>query len=117
MSRKALDASRSSSKKPRQSVPKSSSCDGLRMKDARFGKLCASNGISVLLTQSARSKNFRLHSRLSPFLNWLSCPTSVEEQVALRSRVCACLDSPLPVAKLVVRNVQFGSAEPSFPSA
>src|ERR1700684_404705 len=64
-----LDAYLSSSKRIRLRAPKSSSCNGLRMADARFEKLCASNGISVLLTQSARSRNFRLHSLMSPFLN------------------------------------------------
>jgi len=34
----------------RESVPKSSSCDGLLM-GARFEKLCASSGISVPLRQ------------------------------------------------------------------
>jgi hypothetical protein len=86
-------ASRSSSKKPRRNVPKSSSCDGLQMADARFEKLCASSGISVPLRQHARSRNIRLNSRMSPFLNWSLCLTSVEERLAPRSRVCACLDS------------------------
>jgi hypothetical protein len=101
ISRKALDSSRSSSKKQPLSAPKSSSCNGLRMVDARFEKLCASNGISVLLTQSARSINIRLRSRPSPLLNWSLCLTSVEERLAPRSRVCACLDRPLPAAKLM----------------
>src|ERR1022692_2565052 len=59
------------------------------MKDARFEKLCASSGISVLLTQSEKSRNIRLNSRASRFLNWSLCPTSVEERLALRSRVSA----------------------------
>jgi hypothetical protein len=37
------------------------------------------------------------------FLNGSLCLTSVEERFAPRSRVCACLDRPLPAAKLVVR--------------
>ena len=84
--------SRSSSRKPRQSVPKSSSCDGLRMADARFEKLCASSGISVPLKQYARSRNARLTSRVSRFLNWSLCLTSVEERLAPRSRVSASLE-------------------------
>ena len=87
---------RSSSKKPRQSVPKSSSCDGLRMADARFERLCASSGISVRLRQRARSRNIGLNSRRSPFLNWSLCLTRVEEPLAPRSRVCACLESFRP---------------------
>src|ERR1035441_5019381 len=87
---------RSCSKNLRQSVPKSSSCDGLRMADARFKKLCASSGISVPLRPYARSRNIKLHSQLSPFLNWSLCLTSVEDRLAPRSRVCACLDSPRP---------------------
>ena len=60
----------SSSKKARQSVPKSSSCDGLRMAGARFEKSCVSSGISVpALTQYARSKNIELNSPMSRFLN------------------------------------------------
>ena len=41
MSRRDSNASRLSSRKPRQGVPKSSSCDGLGMAVARFEKLCA----------------------------------------------------------------------------
>src|ERR1700737_3309564 len=93
MSRKDSHASRSSSKKSRQSVPKSSSCDGLQMAGARFEKSCVSSGISVPLTQYARSKNIELNSPMSRFLNWSLCLTSVEERLAPRSRVCACLDS------------------------
>jgi hypothetical protein len=44
------------------------------------------------------------------------CQTSVEERLAPRSRVCACLNRPLPAAKLTVRTERFGSAEPCFPS-
>src|SRR5579859_64446 len=43
ISRKASDASRSSSKKPKQSVHKNSSCDGLQMAGAHFEQLCASS--------------------------------------------------------------------------
>src|SRR6266704_1237730 len=39
ISRKGSVASRSSSRKPKQSAPKSSSCAGLRMADARFERL------------------------------------------------------------------------------
>jgi len=73
--------------------PKSSSCDGHRMADARFEKLCVSGGISVPPTQSARSRSITLNSRMSPFSNWSSCRTSVVERLALRLTVCACLDS------------------------
>jgi hypothetical protein len=69
MSRKDSHASRSSSKKPRRNVPKSSSCDGLGMVDARFERLCASSGISVPPTQVARSRSISLTSPGSPFLN------------------------------------------------
>ncbi len=41
INRKGSDASGSSSKKPKQSVHKSSSCDGLQMAGAHFEKLCA----------------------------------------------------------------------------
>ena len=34
----------------------------------------------------------RLNSPMSPRLNWSSCLTSVEDRLAPRSRVCACLD-------------------------
>ena len=68
-------------------VPESSSCDGLRMADARFEKLCASSGISVLLKQYARSRTIGLNSRMSSFLNWSLCPTSVKDWLAPRSRV------------------------------
>src|ERR1019366_2928314 len=113
MSSKDSHASRSSSKKLTQSAPKNSSCDGLGMADARFEKLCGSNGISVLLTQSARSRNFRLHSRLSPFLNWSLCPTSVEERLAPRSRVCACLNSLwLRLSKRRLHRVDHCDSEP-----
>ena len=77
-------------------VHRSSFCDGLRMAGHRSAKLCASSGISVPLRQHARSRNFRLNSRMSQFLNWLSCLTSVEDRLAPRSRVCACLDSLRP---------------------
>ena len=86
------NASRSSSRKPRQSAPKSSSCDGLGMAGAHFERLCASSGISAHLTHSARSKTMWLTSRMSRFLNWPLCLTSVEDRLAPRSRVCACLD-------------------------
>src|ERR1017187_10601696 len=81
MSHKDSHASRSSSKKPRQSVPKSSSCDGLGMVDARFERLCASSGISVPPTQVARSRSISLTSPASAFLNWSLCPTSVEDRL------------------------------------
>src|SRR2546425_9373751 len=45
------------------------------------------------LTQYARSRNIELNSPMSRFLNWSLCLTSVEERLAPRSRVCACLDS------------------------
>src|SRR5438445_9221952 len=90
--RKGSDAYRSSSKNPKQSERKSSSCDGLQMAGTHFEKLCASGGISAHLTQYARSKNIGLNSPMSPFLNWSLCLTSVEERLAPRSRVCACLD-------------------------
>src|SRR5438132_14006127 len=93
ISRKGSDASRSSSTKPKQSVHKSSSCDGLQMTGAHFEKLCANSGISAPLTQSARSKNIGLTSPMSRFLNWSLCLRSVEDRLGLRSRVCACLDS------------------------
>src|SRR6266581_5104804 len=92
-SRKGSATSRSSSKKPKQSVHKSSSCDGLQMAGVYFKKLCASSGISVRLTQYVRSRNIELKSPMSRFLNWSLCLTSVEERLAPRSRVCACLDS------------------------
>jgi hypothetical protein len=92
ISQNGSSASRSSSRKPSPSVPKSSSCAGLRTAGTHFEKLCASSGISVPRTQYARSRNIGLTSRVSRFLNWSSCPTSVEERLAPRSRVCACLD-------------------------
>src|SRR5438270_12206714 len=92
MSRKDSHASRSSSKKVRQSVPKSSCCDALQMAGVRFEKSCASNGISVPLKQYARSKNIELNFLTSGFSNWSLYLTSVEERLAPRSRVCACLD-------------------------
>jgi hypothetical protein len=72
-------------------TPKSSSCDGLRMADALFEKLCASSGILVPLRQYARSRTIRLHSWMSPFLNWSLCLTKAEERLGPRSGVCACL--------------------------
>src|SRR3989442_2780706 len=78
INRKGSHASRLSSKKPKQSVHKSSSCDGLQIAGAHFEKLCASSGISAHLTQ---------------YLNWSLGLTSVEQRLAPRSRVCACLDS------------------------
>src|SRR5947208_12530301 len=92
ISRKGSGASRSSSKKPKQSVHKSSSCDGLQMAGAHFEKLCASSGISAHLTQYARSRNIELKSAMSRSLNWSLCLTSVGERLAPRLRVCACLD-------------------------
>jgi hypothetical protein len=47
ISRKRSDASHSFSRKPRQHVHKSSSCDGLRMADAHFEKLCASRAAAA----------------------------------------------------------------------
>jgi len=52
------------------------------------------------LTQSARSRNIRLTSPMSRFLNWSLCPTSAEERLTPRSRVCAYLRL-LPAAKFV----------------
>src|SRR5438128_3938576 len=63
------------------------------MAGAHFEKLIASSGISAHLTQYARSRNIELKSPMSRFLNWSLCLTSVEERLAPRSRVCACLDS------------------------
>ncbi len=42
---------------------------------------------------NARSRNIRLISPVSAFLNWSLWLTGVEEWLAPRSRVCACLDS------------------------
>src|ERR1039457_7481097 len=81
MSHQDSHASRSSSKKPRRNVPKSSSCDGLGMVDARFERLCASSGISVPPRQVARSRSISLTSPASAFLNWSLCPTSVEDRL------------------------------------
>src|SRR5438132_10617213 len=78
ISRKGSDAYRSSSKNPKQSERKSSSCDGLQMAGTHCEKLNASSGIAAHLTQ---------------YLNWSLCLTSVEQRLAPRSRVCACLDS------------------------
>src|SRR6266478_3943842 len=91
VNRKGSDASRSSSKKPKQSARKSSPCDGLQMAGAHFKKLCASSGISAHLTHYARSRNIELKSPMLRFLNWSLCLTSVEERLAPRSRVCASL--------------------------
>src|SRR5437667_4970779 len=93
ISLKGSDAYRSSSKNPKQSERKSSSCDGLQMAGTHFEKLYASSGISARLTRYARSRNIGLKSPMSRFLNWSSFLTSVEERLAPRSRVCACLDS------------------------
>src|SRR5207302_11014801 len=82
ISRKGSDAYRSSSKNPKQSERKSSSCDGLQMAGTHFEKLCASGGISAHLTQYARSKNIGLNSPMSRRLNWSLCLTSVEERLA-----------------------------------
>src|ERR1700730_7249323 len=98
-SRKGSYASRSSSKKARQSVPKSLSCGGLRIADSRFEKLCDSSGISFPLKQCARSRTIGWTSLVSPFLNWSLCLASVEERLAPRSRVCGCLDSLRPAIK------------------
>ena len=67
-----------------ENVPKSLSCDGLRMADTRFETLCASSGISAHLTRFAKSRNITLTFPMSPFLNWSSCRTSVVELLALR---------------------------------
>src|ERR1035437_5668118 len=64
------------------------------MADTRFKKLCASSGISVPLRPYARSRNIKLHSQVSPFLNWSLCLTSVEERLPPPSTICARLDSP-----------------------
>jgi hypothetical protein len=48
-SHKYANASRSSSKKPRQSAPRSLSRDGLRMAGVHCERLCVSSGISVPL--------------------------------------------------------------------
>src|SRR5438094_865167 len=69
-----------------ESVPKSSSCDGLLMADARFEKLCGSSGILLPRTQYARWRNIRLNSQMSPFLNWSLCLTKVEEWLTPPSR-------------------------------
>src|ERR1700730_7880678 len=98
-SRKGSFASRSSSKKPRQSVPKSLSCGGLPTADSRFEKLCDSSGISVPLKQCARSKTIGWTSLVSRSLNWSLCPASVEERLPPSSRVCDCLDSLRPAIK------------------
>jgi hypothetical protein len=92
MSRKDSHASRSSSKKARQGVPKSSACDGLQMAGALFEKLCANNGVSAHLTRYERSKNIEFNSPMSEFSNWLLCLTLTEERLAPRSRVCGYLD-------------------------
>src|ERR1700674_2103749 len=107
MSRKGSYVSRSSSKKPRQSVPQRLSCDGLRIADSRFEKLCDSSGISVPLKQRARPRTIGLNSLASRFLNWSLCLASVEERLAPRSRVCGCLDSLRPAIK----------SEPDLPDA
>ena len=72
---------------------RSSSCVGLPMAGTHFEKLYASSGISARLTRYARLKNIKLNSRMSRLLNWSSFLTSVEERLAPRLRVCACLDS------------------------
>ena len=54
---------------PGQRVPKSLSCDGLRMADIISRNLCASSGISAHLTRFARSRTITLNFRMSPFLN------------------------------------------------
>src|SRR5437870_8768871 len=69
ISRKSSDASGSFSKKPKQSVHKSSSCDGLQTGGTHFEKLCISSGISAHPTQYARSRNIELKSPMSRFLN------------------------------------------------
>jgi len=66
---RAQTQSRSFPKKPRHRVPKSLACDGLRMADTRFEKLCVSSGISAHLTLHARWRNITLNFRMSPFLN------------------------------------------------
>src|SRR6266568_9612308 len=69
ISRKDSDASRSSSKKPKQSVHKSSSCVGLPMTGARFGKLSASSGTLALLKHYARSRSIKLSFQTLPDSN------------------------------------------------
>ena len=93
MSRKDSHASHSSSKKPRQRVPKNSFCDGLQMEGAPFEKSFVSNGISAHPTPHVRSRSITFNSRMSTFSNWSSCLTSVEERLARRSKNFACLDS------------------------
>ena len=89
-----LRAPRSFSRKLRQCVLKSLSCDGLQMAVNHFEKLFASSGILAHLIPFARSRNITLNFPMSRFLNWSSCLTSIEERLAPRSRVCACLDPP-----------------------
>jgi hypothetical protein len=59
----------------------------------------------------ARSRNITFNSQMSPFSNWSSCRTSVEERLALRSRVCGCRD-PLQSTTLAVTSLMLLSFDP-----
>ena len=59
--------------------------------EVRFRKLCVSSGISVLRTQSARSRTIGLTPRVSRFRNWSLCLTSLGDRLTPRSRVFGCL--------------------------
>jgi hypothetical protein len=56
-------------RKNKQHALRSLSCDGPRELEARFEKLCGSNGTSAHRIQCARSRNTRLNSRMSGYWN------------------------------------------------
>jgi len=68
-----------------------------------FGEIVRSNGVLVPLTQYARSKSIELNFPTSGLSNWSLCLTSVEDRLAPRSRVCACLDRLRPCYGITLR--------------
>src|SRR5437879_10281001 len=62
-------------------------CGGLRMADARFETSCASSGISAPLTRYAKSRNTKLHSRMSPCFRQTSARDESKSNKALTATV------------------------------
>jgi hypothetical protein len=70
-------------------------CGGLQMAEDPLKKLCDSNGISVLLTRYARSKNIKSNFQALPYLNWSSIRISAAEPLGPQLRISVCLDANL----------------------
>ena len=68
----------------RPSARKSSLCGGLRMVGNRSKELCVSNGISVHLGRSAKSRNTKWSCRTLLYLNWSSSRISAGDSLARR---------------------------------